>query len=137
MSHAYSKKSGDVARTALLATIAEAAPLAIVVADACGRVIFANAGAQALFGYTQDELLAVTVEALVPAARREAHRALRESFLREACMQITRRQRRRIAAHRRLDRYAIGIASLVGRGRGHGQARSRRRSPMRSARDRC
>lgn len=65
---------------ALLAGIVAAAPLAIVVVNAQGRIVFVNHGAQELFGYTRDELLALDVEALVPMERRGMHRARREEF---------------------------------------------------------
>lgn len=67
---------------ALLGTIIDAAPLALVVANAEGRIVFCNRGAEELFGYAGSELLALDVDMLVPLARRDAHRALRQEFFR-------------------------------------------------------
>ncbi|HUF75996.1 MAG TPA: PAS domain S-box protein, partial [Longimicrobiales bacterium] len=58
----------------------EAAPDAIVVVDAEGRIALVNAQMEALFGYRRDELVGAPVELLVPAARREVHALHRESY---------------------------------------------------------
>jgi PAS domain-containing protein len=47
--------------------LVEAMPNAIVLADAQGRIVLANAGAEKLFGYPREELLGQPVEMLVPA----------------------------------------------------------------------
>jgi PAS domain S-box-containing protein len=53
--------------------LVDAAPDAIVVTDAGGRIRFVNDQAQTLFGYARRELLGQPVERLVPERFREAH----------------------------------------------------------------
>ena len=59
----------------------EAVPDAIVVADARGRIVFANAQAERMFGYTKRELGELALEALLPARFRQRHV---EHFARDA-----------------------------------------------------
>jgi len=58
----------------------EAAPDAMVIADADGRVILINAETERLFGYTRDELVGKPVELLVPGQSREKHPQLRQGY---------------------------------------------------------
>lgn len=58
----------------------ESAPDAMVVVDNSGSIVLVNAKAEALFGYTRDELLGQTVELLVPHALRSRHAADRERY---------------------------------------------------------
>jgi PAS domain S-box-containing protein len=58
----------------------EAAPDAMVIVDRDGRMVFANARAETLFGYSQNELLGQAVELLVPARYRSAHESHRHKF---------------------------------------------------------
>ncbi len=51
----------------------EAAPDAIVIADADGRIIIVNRQAEAWFGYQREELLGQPVELLVPERFRSEH----------------------------------------------------------------
>lgn len=60
-----------------------AAPDAIIVARPDGHILHANDEATRLFGYTHDELLAATVEDLVPDRARPGHGAHRASFAAE------------------------------------------------------
>ena len=53
----------------------ESAPDAIIVADSTGQIVVANARAEAIFGYTREELIGSPVELLVPEASRGAHAA--------------------------------------------------------------
>jgi PAS domain S-box-containing protein len=48
---------------------------AIVSADITGRIIFWNAGAEAMFGYAADDVLGEPLTMLMPERYREAHRA--------------------------------------------------------------
>ena len=52
-------------------------PDALVVVDADGRVVHANARVRSLLGYEPDELLGQSVEQLVPVEQRPGHAALR------------------------------------------------------------
>ncbi|MCC6558720.1 MAG: PAS domain S-box protein [Polyangiaceae bacterium] len=55
------------------AQVLEAAPDAMLVIDAQGAIVYANAEAEKLFGYAREELRGALVEALMPEAQREAH----------------------------------------------------------------
>ncbi|HEY6003858.1 MAG TPA: PAS domain-containing sensor histidine kinase [Anaeromyxobacter sp.] len=59
----------------------EAAPDAMVIADARGRIALVNAQAERMFGYTRDELLGRLIEALIPSRFRAAHRGHRAGWL--------------------------------------------------------
>ena len=58
----------------------ESAPDAIVVTNADGQIVVVNARAEAVFGYTRDELIGSSVELLVPDRKRRAHAAFREEY---------------------------------------------------------
>ena len=58
----------------------EAAPDAIVVVDADGRIIFVNARTEALFGFGREQMLGQGVELLVPARFRDSHTGHRRAF---------------------------------------------------------
>ncbi|MEO6785325.1 MAG: PAS domain S-box protein, partial [Chthoniobacteraceae bacterium] len=60
--------------------IVEATPNAIVLADALGRILLVNAGAEKLFGYTRWEMIAQPVEMLVPERFRAAHPGFRTAY---------------------------------------------------------
>src|SRR5712691_1392361 len=59
----------------------EAAPDAMVCADADGRITLVNAQTERLFGYARDELIGRPVEILVPDQARAAHPAHRTGYL--------------------------------------------------------
>jgi PAS domain S-box-containing protein len=58
----------------------EAAPDAYVIVDQLGTIVLANGRAEALFGYTRDELVGSSVERLVPPGVRDAHVGHRQRF---------------------------------------------------------
>ncbi|WP_344167657.1 PAS domain S-box protein [Pilimelia columellifera] len=58
----------------------EAAPDAIVGVAVDGRIVLANAQAEALLGYRRDELLGQPVETLVPTGNRPSHPQLRDRY---------------------------------------------------------
>jgi PAS domain S-box-containing protein len=58
----------------------QAAPDAILAVDHDGRIVFANTQAERLFGYTRDELMGLSVDALVPDQFRSAHPAHRADY---------------------------------------------------------
>jgi len=68
---------------ALLAEVLAALPVAVVVTDARGRIMFANREAGALFGYDAPALAGQPVEVLVPTATRPGHAAMHQAFLRD------------------------------------------------------
>lgn len=58
----------------------DAAADAMLLVDNSGHIVLANPAAQLLFGYTEDELCGLTVEALIPPQYRKQHRHYRELF---------------------------------------------------------
>lgn len=61
-------------------TLLEAAPDAILEVNPEGRIMLLNEAAERMFGYSRDELLALNVENLVPAALRGGHAQHRASY---------------------------------------------------------
>src|SRR5688500_5751805 len=61
--------------------IVGSAPDGLLVADQAGRIVLVNAQLERMFGYGPGELEGLPIEALVPAALREGHVALRDGFL--------------------------------------------------------
>ena len=66
---------------ALVPTVLDAAPDAMLVIDERGRIVFANQQVTALFGYQRAELLGLSVEALVPERFRAGHAAHRQGYV--------------------------------------------------------
>jgi PAS domain S-box-containing protein len=62
------------------AELLDSAPDAILELDADGRILMLNRMTERLFGYTRDELLGKTVDALVPEAVRAAHHQHRTRY---------------------------------------------------------
>jgi PAS domain S-box-containing protein len=58
----------------------EAAPDAIVIVDADGKIVLANSQADNLFGYSRDELIEQAVELLLPEGLRAVHARHRAGF---------------------------------------------------------
>jgi PAS domain S-box-containing protein len=67
----------------LFTNLLEAAPEAILVVAADGRVTLVNRRAEQLFGYGRDELLGAPVERLVPESLRSAHAEHRRRYQRQ------------------------------------------------------
>ena len=65
---------------ALFERFFEFAPDAIVVVDGKGRIVRINAAAEAMFGYSRDELLERDIEVLVPERFRERHVEYRNEY---------------------------------------------------------
>ena len=61
-------------------SVVEAAPNAMVMINAAGRIEMVNAQAERVFGYPRADLLGHPIEILVPKRFREKHPALRASF---------------------------------------------------------
>jgi PAS domain S-box-containing protein len=59
----------------------EAAPDAMVIVDASGRIVLVNGQTERLFGWTREELVGQWVEVLVPDRLRDRHVAHRERFV--------------------------------------------------------
>lgn len=58
----------------------DSTPDAMVIADRSGRIIFVNARAEVLFGYTREEIVGRTIERLLPERFRHTHVLHRERF---------------------------------------------------------
>ena len=61
-------------------TLFAAYPDALIVADARGAIVLANPAAESLLGYTHDELVGLSVDALVPDGIRPRHAAYRDAY---------------------------------------------------------
>lgn len=59
----------------------EAAPSAMILADARGQIVFANSQAERMFGYAEAALVGLSVDLLVPARIRERHVTVREGYV--------------------------------------------------------
>ncbi|MGY2875689.1 PAS domain S-box-containing protein [Marmoricola sp. URHA0025 HA25] len=73
--------SGERARPAVLGGLLEAAPDAMVVIDAEGGIVMANAQADGMFGYAAGDLIGRSIDVLVPAGVQSAHRRHREAYV--------------------------------------------------------
>jgi PAS domain S-box-containing protein len=67
--------SGELAKTLL-----DLAPDATIVVDAHGTIVFANAQIEQTFGYRAEEIVGLSIEALLPERFRAAHPKHRERF---------------------------------------------------------
>lgn len=70
-----------MAATELFRALLDAAPDAIVAVDATGRITLVNAQAEALFGYSREELVGEPVDMLVPDSARELHPGRRAHYM--------------------------------------------------------
>lgn len=61
----------------------EQAPLAIVIVDAAGRIVFTNRESETLFGYSREALLGKPIEVLMPMRFRAGHLTRRENYIRD------------------------------------------------------
>lgn len=61
-------------------TLLNSAPDAVLIADADGRILMANAETERMFGYGRDELLGGSIEMLIPAHLRGGHVGLRRQY---------------------------------------------------------
>lgn len=66
--------------TALMHSLFEDSPDAILVVDATGRIVEASPRTETLFGYPRAVLLTLTVESLLPKRYRTAHSAYRAAY---------------------------------------------------------
>ena len=62
-------------------SLMESAPYANVIVDKSGRITLVNSQTERLFGYTRDEILGLSVDALVPSRFRQVHPGHRDNYL--------------------------------------------------------
>ncbi|MBX6420449.1 MAG: EAL domain-containing protein [Nevskia sp.] len=82
MNSEMKRQSSRDAESERLRLVIEAAPNAMLMTDAAGRIVMVNSQAEKLFGYERRELLGQPVEILVPQAARGHHHGYREGFAR-------------------------------------------------------
>ena len=70
----------NVAETLLSSAILEAIPDAVAAVNQQGVIIQVNSQAEAMFGYTRDELIGQKIEMLVPERHRPQHHTHRDHF---------------------------------------------------------
>ncbi|MCL1092208.1 PAS domain S-box protein [Shewanella kaireitica] len=63
--------------------VLESAPEAMLIVDEAGKLVFTNSRCQLLFGYDEAQMLAMSVDQLVPDSVRPKHAGLREKFVAE------------------------------------------------------
>ena len=61
--------------------LVENAPDPLIMVDAAGKIILANAEAQHFFGYDKQELLGMNVDGLIPPKLRRRHKSYRKKYL--------------------------------------------------------
>ncbi len=71
--HAHAGSSTIVVSDKLVERVLELAPDAVLLVDAAGKIGLANQQAEAIFGYSREELLSMTVESLIPGHLRRGH----------------------------------------------------------------
>lgn len=80
VSHTGAERSIRPEPEAKFKELLEAAPDAMVLVDAGGKIDLVNSQAEALFGYTREELLGQPLEILIPQRYREDHVKHRQSY---------------------------------------------------------
>ncbi|MGS0676330.1 PAS domain S-box protein [Shewanella sp. 125m-1] len=63
--------------------VLESAPEAMLIVDESGKLVFTNSRCQLLFGYSEQQMLAMSVDELVPEAIRANHADFRSQFVAE------------------------------------------------------
>ncbi|MCP5292047.1 MAG: PAS domain S-box protein [Burkholderiales bacterium] len=89
------------------ADLFEAVVEAMILVDASGKIVMANATAQELCGYTLNELCKLEVEALIPQRFREHHREYRKHYLAHPRKRPMGNNRNLVLLHR--DGHEIGV----------------------------
>src|SRR5271169_3214285 len=64
-------------------SLLDAAPDAMLVVNRAGRIVVANVHAEQLFGYTREQLIGESVQALIPTRHRVHHQQHQENFFRD------------------------------------------------------
>jgi PAS domain S-box-containing protein len=97
----------------VIGSIAQFAPNAMLLVEARGTIVFANAKAHELLGYPPDQLVGCAVDGLVPAGHELAHRRLREDFTSALATRATLQLRDLEARHH--DGHLLPVEIFLGR----------------------
>lgn len=97
-------------RDALLRSIIETSPDALITIDEGGQVLSFNPAAEAMFGYQASEMLGKNVNCLMPAPYREAHDGYLERYLKTGERRIIGIGREVLAQKKNGDVFPIDLA---------------------------
>jgi len=100
-------------------SLLESMPDAIIMANASGRVVLANAQAASLFGYSAAELCGMALEMLMPARFRSSHQAQRDGYFRQPSVRPMGAGRELFGLRKNGDEFPVEI-SLSPVTTGHG-----------------
>jgi len=94
----------------LLESIPDAIPDAVLIVNRDGIIQYANVSALEIFGYTNTELVGMTIEVLVPESSRARHAALRTSFITERSPRTMGLGRKLLARRKNGQKFPVEIA---------------------------
>lgn len=101
-------------------SLAEAAPDALLLVNGQREIVFVNTKGQALFGYTEEQLVGQKLDILVPEAQRERHIALHQGYVQAPRFRIMGEGQSLQARHRDGTLFPVEITlSPVDTERGH------------------
>jgi diguanylate cyclase (GGDEF)-like protein/PAS domain S-box-containing protein len=87
----------------------DAAPDAMIIADASGTILYSNGQTEALFGYSEGEMIGKPVEMLLPERFRKHHPSLRASYARNPRLRSMGEQVELYAQHRNGSEFPVEI----------------------------
>jgi diguanylate cyclase (GGDEF)-like protein/PAS domain S-box-containing protein len=87
----------------------DAAPDAMIIADSCGTIIYANDQTEVLFGYIHGALLGKQIEMLLPERFRTAHPGLRDSYAHNPRLRLMGENRELYAQHQDGSEFRVEI----------------------------
>lgn len=93
-----------------LRLVLESAPDAMILVDRDGRIVFANAQSEKVFGFSREELLNQSVEILVPQSYRHQHVADRAAYTSAPCTRVMNQRGELSACHKDGSTFPVEIA---------------------------
>jgi diguanylate cyclase (GGDEF)-like protein/PAS domain S-box-containing protein len=94
----------------LCAGLIDAAPDALVVVDAAGRIVIWNSEAERMFGWRREEILHHPIEELLPERYRRTHAARRAEYVAAPRARAMEARRDLIALHRSGREFPVDVA---------------------------